>query len=43
MRILHTMVRVLDLQRAIDFFTILGFHGIRRRDSERGDDLHWYF
>ena len=30
------MVRVLDLQRAIDFFTILGFHEIRRRDSERG-------
>ena len=35
MRILHTMLRVGDLQRSIDFYTrILGMNLIRQRDNE---------
>ena len=37
MRYLHTMLRVRDLDAALDFFvTKLGLKEIRRRDSERG-------
>ncbi|MEZ4268359.1 MAG: VOC family protein [Myxococcota bacterium] len=37
MRYLHTMIRVLDLERAIAFFTAgLGLIETRRRDSENG-------
>ena len=36
MRMLHTMIRVLDLERALAFFDVLGFREVRRRDSERG-------
>ncbi len=37
MRYLHTMIRVLDLDRALWFFCdVLGFEEVRRRDSERG-------
>mgnify|MGYP001434732332 CR=1 FL=1 len=36
MRMLHTMIRVLDLDRALAFFDVLGFREVRRRDSERG-------
>ena len=36
MRMLHTMIRVLDLDRALAFFGVLGFREVRRRDSERG-------
>jgi len=34
---LHSMIRVLDLERAVNFFTQgLGMVEVRRRDSERG-------
>lgn len=36
MRVLHTMIRVLDLDRAIAFFTVLGFQEVKRRDSQGG-------
>ena len=37
MRYLHTMIRVLDLDAAIDFFVHkLGMQQIRRRESEKG-------
>lgn len=37
MRYLHTMLRVLDLDRALHFFCDgLGLHVVRRRDSEAG-------
>lgn len=36
MRYLHTMLRVRDLDRALDFFTKLGLREIRRKDSEAG-------
>jgi lactoylglutathione lyase len=37
MRYLHTMLRVKDLDRALDFFvTKLGLRELRRRDSESG-------
>lgn len=37
MRYLHTMIRVLDLDAAVDFFcNKLGLQELRRRDSERG-------
>jgi lactoylglutathione lyase len=36
MRYLHTMIRVLDLDRAIAFFGALGLVETRRRDSESG-------
>ena len=31
MRVLHTMIRVLDLDRAIAFFNVLGFQEVKRR------------
>lgn len=36
MKLLHTMIRVLDLDRAVAFFSVLGFQEVRRRDSESG-------
>jgi len=36
MRYLHTMLRVYDLEAALDFFALLGLLEVRRRDSERG-------
>ena len=37
MRYLHTMLRVQDLERALDFFVHkLGLQEVRRRQSERG-------
>jgi len=37
MRILHTMLRVSDLQRSIDFYThILGMHLLRQKDYPKG-------
>ena len=37
MRFLHSMIRVYDLDAAIEFFTRgLGLKEVRRRDSERG-------
>jgi len=36
MKILHTMIRVLDLERTLGFFSVLGFHEVRRKDSDRG-------
>jgi lactoylglutathione lyase len=36
MRYLHTMIRVLDLDAALHFFSLLGLHEVRRKDSERG-------
>ena len=36
MRILHTMIRVLDLQKTVEFFAVLGFHEVRRKDSDGG-------
>ena len=37
MRFLHSMVRVYDLEAALDFFIEgLGLREVRRRDSERG-------
>lgn len=36
MRYLHTMLRVYDLEAALDFFALLGLMEVRRRDSERG-------
>jgi len=37
MRILHTMIRVGDLQRSIDFYTqVLGMRLLRRTDYESG-------
>ena len=35
MRMLHTMIRVLDLDRALAFFDVFGYREVRRRDSER--------
>lgn len=37
MRILHTMLRVTDLQRSIDFYTtLLGMHLLRQKDYPDG-------
>ena len=36
MKMLHTMIRVLDLERAMAFFQVLGFREVRRRDSSTG-------
>ncbi len=36
MRMLHTMIRVLDLEKALAFFTVLGFHELERKESESG-------
>ncbi len=35
-RYLHTMLRVLDLQRTMDFFALLGLHETRRIENEQG-------
>ena len=35
-RYLHTMVRVLDLERSMAFYELLGLREIRRRESEAG-------
>jgi len=36
MRYLHTMIRVLELDAALHFFSLLGLDEVRRKDSERG-------
>lgn len=37
MRILHTMLRVTDLEKSVHFYTdVLGMKELRRRDSEAG-------
>lgn len=36
MRYLHTMLRVYDLDAALNFFALLGLLEVRRRESERG-------
>ena len=36
MRFLHSMLRVSDLDRAVEFLKLLGLEEVRRRDSERG-------
>src|SRR5690349_1094607 len=36
MRYLHTMLRVLDLEPALDFFKKLGLRELRRKDNEAG-------
>ncbi len=36
MRFLHTMVRVLEVDRAVAFFKLLGLKEIRRKDHEKG-------
>jgi len=36
MRFLHTMIRVFDLEAAVDFFRLLGLNEVRRRDHEGG-------
>ena len=35
-RYLHTMVRVLDLEKTMEFFRLLGLEQTRRMDSEQG-------
>jgi len=35
-RYLHTMIRVLDLDAALSFFSLLGLKEVRRRDHEAG-------
>ena len=36
MEYLHTMIRVTDLQKTIDFFKLLGLVEVRRMDNEKG-------
>jgi lactoylglutathione lyase len=36
MRYLHTMIRVFDLEQAIEFFGLLGLVEMRRRDAPKG-------
>lgn len=36
MEYLHTMIRVTDLQKTIDFFKLMGFEEVRRMDNEKG-------
>ena len=36
MRFLHSMIRVLDLDAALDFFALLNLKEVRRKDSESG-------
>ena len=36
MKYLHTMLRVLDVDKAVDFFTLLGLEERRRKDVEAG-------
>ncbi|MBX7539915.1 VOC family protein [Qipengyuania sphaerica] len=33
---LHTMIRVADPQKAIDFFKLIGLEEVRRKESEKG-------
>ena len=41
MRMLHTMLRVADLDRSLAFYTeVLGMTLLRRKDS-RADASHW--
>ena len=35
-RYLHTMVRVLDLEKSLTFYKLLGLEEIRRYDNEKG-------
>ena len=35
-RYLHTMVRVLDLEKSMAFYSLLGLKEIRRYESEQG-------
>ena len=35
MQYLHTMIRVTDLDRSVDFFKLLGFQEVRRIDNEK--------
>ena len=35
-RYLHTMVRVLDLEKSMEFYRLLGLEEVRRMDSEQG-------
>ena len=35
-RYLHTMVRVLDLEKSMEFYRLLGLEEIRRYDNEKG-------
>lgn len=43
LRYLHVMVRVLDLQKSIAFFELLGLREIRRYDSDQGRFTLVYF
>jgi lactoylglutathione lyase len=36
MRYLHTMVRVKDLEKSMDFYRLLGLEEVRRTESEQG-------
>jgi len=36
MEYLHTMIRVTDLEKTIDFFKLLGLIEVRRMDNEKG-------
>jgi len=36
MRYLHTMVRVSNLEKSLEFFELLGLSEVRRNDSEKG-------
>jgi lactoylglutathione lyase len=36
MEYLHTMIRVTDLDRTLDFFKLLGFQEVRRIENEKG-------
>lgn len=36
MRYLHTMVRVSNLEKSLEFFGMLGLSEVRRRESEKG-------
>ena len=36
MKFLHTMIRVLDIERAVSFFELLGLREIRRKENEKG-------
>ena len=35
MEYLHTMIRVTDLDRTLDFFKLLGFQEVRRTENEK--------
>ena len=36
LRYLHTMVRVKDLEKSMDFFRLLGLEETKRMDNEKG-------